>query len=60
MPPPNIIVPTFIPPPTTPSIKKYVQIQWAHKVWRAQKVWRLTIPPMISCKKNKNFKKLVK
>jgi hypothetical protein len=23
---PNIIVPTFIPPPTTPSIKKYVQI----------------------------------
>jgi hypothetical protein len=26
IPPPNIIVPTFIPPPTTPSIKKYVQI----------------------------------
>jgi hypothetical protein len=26
MPPPNIIVPTFIPPPTAPSIKKYVQI----------------------------------
>ncbi len=26
IPPPNIIVPTFIPPPTKPSIKKYVQI----------------------------------
>jgi hypothetical protein len=26
IPPPNIIVPTFIPHPTTPSIKKYVQI----------------------------------
>jgi hypothetical protein len=26
IPPPNIIVPTFIPPPTTPSIKKYVQL----------------------------------
>jgi hypothetical protein len=27
IPPPNIVMPTIVPPPTTPSIKKYVQIK---------------------------------